>query len=170
MGHADESGTAATARSRPAVVVIGSHLAGTRRRLVAEAERVANDLGSDLVVFSGWSASGGSSEAELMRALWRGEGPVELVLEETARTTVENAARTAPMLLERGVTEAVVVCAPTHLVRARWIFRTIYADHGIEVRFRVTRELPTPGALLWELGAWTVARRQLRRAHAKEGA
>jgi uncharacterized SAM-binding protein YcdF (DUF218 family) len=105
-----------------------------------------------------------------MRALWRGDGPAQLVLEETARTTVENAVRTVPMLLGRGVTEAVVICAPTHLARARWIFRTIYADHGIRVRFRVTREMPTPGALLWELGAWTVARRQLRKAHVKGGA
>lgn len=149
----------------PAVVVLGSHLAGTQRRVVAEAERAARDVGSSLIVFSGWSATGERSEAELMRALWRGTESAELVLEETARTTVENAARTVPMLLQRGVAEAVVICAPTHLVRARWIFRRIYRDHGLQVRFRVTREVPTPGALLWELGAWTVARRQLRRAH-----
>jgi len=152
---------------RPAVVVLGSHLAGTRRRLVAEAERAVRDLGAEIVVLSGWHGSSGRSEARLMRELWRGDRPAAFVLEETARTTVENAARTAPLLRERGATEAVVICAPTHLARARWIFRTVYPDHGIRVRFRVTRELPTPGALLWELGAWTVARRQLRRVHVR---
>jgi uncharacterized SAM-binding protein YcdF (DUF218 family) len=86
------------------------------------------------------------------------------VLEETASTTAENAARTLPLLLERHVTDAVVVCAPLHRVRAGWIFRSVYGGHGIRVRFRTARVLPTPGALLWELGALTVAARQVRAA------
>ena len=65
-----------------------------------------------------------------MRALWRGP-ELELVTEETASTTAENAARSLPLLLERGVTEAVVICAPLHLFRARWIFRRIYEAHGV---------------------------------------
>jgi len=39
-------------------------------------------------VFSGWSPSGGPSEAEQMRTLWRGP-EVELVIEPTARVTAE---------------------------------------------------------------------------------
>jgi uncharacterized SAM-binding protein YcdF (DUF218 family) len=96
-----------------------------------------------------------------MRALWRGPA-VELMLEETAATTVENAVRTLPLLLERGVREAIVVCTPLHLCRARLIFRRIYGAHGIDVRFRIAPVLPTPGALAWELGALTVVVRQLR--------
>jgi uncharacterized SAM-binding protein YcdF (DUF218 family) len=147
----------------PAVVVLGSPLAATRRRLVAEAERAAAALGAELVVLTGCAPDGRESEAELMRALWRGPAPVELVLEETASTTVENAAHTVPLLAERGVTDAVVVCAPLHLARARWIFTKIYGAQGIHVRLRPARVLPTPGALLWELGALTVAARQVRR-------
>ena len=60
------------------------------------------------------------------------------------------------------MTEAVVVCAPAHVLRARWIFRRIYEERGIRVRFAPARVVPTPGALLWELGALTVAARQVR--------
>jgi uncharacterized SAM-binding protein YcdF (DUF218 family) len=151
-----------------AVVVLGSSLRGTRRRLVAEAERVARAAPVELVVFSGWAPAGGASEAALMAALWRGpEGP-ELVLEETATTTAENASRTLPLLLERGVTDAVVVCAPLHRVRAGWMFRRIYGGHGVTVRCRAARVAPTPGAVLWEVGALTVAARQMRAARTEQ--
>ena len=144
--------------SAPAVIVLGSPSADTRRRLVAAAERIA----SGLVVFSGCDG-----EAAQMRALWQGRPDVELLLEDTASTTAENASRTLPLLLERGVTETVVICAPLHLPRARWIFRRVFEPHGISVRFRVARVVPTPGALLWELGAVSVARRQVRDARAE---
>src|SRR5947207_2786567 len=145
--------------SAPAIVVLGSSISGTCRRLVAEAERAATDVGAEVVIFSGWSGSDGPSEAEWMRALWQGSPLAELVIEETASTTAQNASRTLPLLLERGLTEAVVICTPLHLVRARWIFRGIYAPRGIAVRFRVARVAPTPGALVWELGALTLAGR-----------
>jgi len=96
-----------------------------------------------------------------MRGLWVGPD-VELVVDETARTTVENAANTLSALVERGIREAIVVCAPAHALRARWIFRRIYGPHGIRVRMRPARVLPTPAAVMYELGAATVARRQVR--------
>src|ERR1700749_3960284 len=105
---------------RPAIVVPGHRSLGTDgthrisarcKRLVREAEALATADDADVVVFSGWSSTGGPSEAEQMRDAWRGPD-VELVVEPTARNTAENAARTLPLLLERGVTQAVVVCAP----------------------------------------------------------
>jgi uncharacterized SAM-binding protein YcdF (DUF218 family) len=161
--------------SAPAIVVLGNSLVAhdgsvrisrTCRRLVAEAERLAGRIGATTVVFSGWSPGDGPSEAEQMRDLWRGPA-VELVVEETASTTAENAARTLPLLLERGITEAVVICAPLHLGRARWIFRRVYGPHGVTARFRVAPVAPTPGAVAWELGALTVVARQLRAAQAE---
>jgi uncharacterized SAM-binding protein YcdF (DUF218 family) len=139
----------------PAIVVPGTSLPRTRERLVREAERVARRLDARLVAFSG------RGEAEHMRSSWRGPA-IELAVDETATSTVENAARTLPLLLERGVREAVVVCTPAHLLRARWIFTSVYGRHGIATRFRVARVLPTPGALAWELAAAMVARRQVR--------
>jgi uncharacterized SAM-binding protein YcdF (DUF218 family) len=116
-----------------------------------------------MVVLTGWAPIGGPSEAESMRSLWRGPAGVEIMLEERASSTVENAVLTLPLLVERGVTDAVVICAPLHLGRARWIFRKVYGEHGIAVQFRAARVLPTPGALLWEIGALTVVARQVRR-------
>ena len=150
--------------SAPAIVVLGSSLTRAHRRLVAEAERAAAATGAKVVVFSGGSPNGGPSEAEQMASLWRQRSTIALVLEETASTTAQNAARTLPLLLERGVTDAIVICTPLHLFRARWIFRRVYGAHGVEVRFRVARVVPTPGALAWELGALTVVERQLRAA------
>ena len=138
-----------------AVVVPGTTIARTRERLVREAERVAVRTGAGLVVFSG------QDEAEHMRDLWRGPD-AELIVERTATTTAENAARTLPLLADRGVDEAIVVCAPAHSLRAGWIFRRIYGSRGIRVTVRRARVLPTPGALVYELAAATVARRQVR--------
>jgi hypothetical protein len=135
--------------------VPGSTVTRVRERLVREAERVARAVDAHVVVFSG------ASEAGPMRDLWRGP-EVELVVEESATTTAENAARTLPLLLERGVREAIVVCAPAHFLRARWIFRRIYGTGKVAVRFRLARIAPTPGAIAWELAASTVARRQVR--------
>ncbi|MFL5953427.1 MAG: YdcF family protein [Gaiellaceae bacterium] len=138
-----------------AIVVPGSTVARTRERLVREAERAARDRGARILVFSG------AGEAEHMRDLWAGPD-ADLVVEETATSTAENAALTLPLLLERGVREAIVVCAPAHFMRARWIFRRIYGARGIVVGFRAARIAPTPGAIVWELAASTAARRQVR--------
>jgi uncharacterized SAM-binding protein YcdF (DUF218 family) len=155
----------------PALVVLGNGLHGRDGsyrisracgRLVREAERLARRVAPSAVVFSGWSPNGGPSEAEQMRRLWNGPA-TELVVEERAATTVQNAAYTLPLLLERGVREAIVVCAPVHLYRARVIFRRIYGAQGIAVRFRVAPIAPMPGALAWELGALAVLARQLRK-------
>ena len=140
--------------SPPAVVVPGSTVTRVRERLVREAERTALAVNAHVVVFSG------ASEAGPMQDLWHGPD-VELVVEASATTTAENAARTLPLLLERGVREAIVVCAPAHFLRARWIFRRIYGAGNVAVRFRLARIAPTPGAIAWELGAIAVAARQV---------
>jgi uncharacterized SAM-binding protein YcdF (DUF218 family) len=133
------------------------------RRAVAHAARCAGTRLPEVVVFSGWAPSGGTPEAEQMRALWRGPD-VELVVEPTASTTAENAARTLPFLREHGLLEAVVVCTPLHLYRARWFFRRVYAARGIRTSFTTPPTLPTLSAFVWELGALTVRSRQLRAA------
>jgi uncharacterized SAM-binding protein YcdF (DUF218 family) len=135
-------------------------------RLVAEAERVAARVSADAVVFSGWAAGGGRSEAEQMRDAWRGPH-TELVLEPTARNTAENASRTLPLLLERGVGRAVVVCALPHLVRARFLFRGVYGAAGVEARFHALRLVPAPTAVAWELAALPFSPFQLRAARAE---
>jgi uncharacterized SAM-binding protein YcdF (DUF218 family) len=138
----------------------------TCRRVVAHAARLAELRAPELVVFSGWAPNGGASEAEQMRSLWRGPD-VELVLEPTASTTAENAARTLPLVVERRLQQAVVVSTPLHIYRARWFFKQLYSAQGISTSFDTPRLLPTPAALLWELGALTARGRHLRAAEAE---
>src|SRR5947208_12267071 len=138
------------AGNRTAVVVPGHgwpDLAGVHRiserclRLVREAEQLVSSAEAEVVVFSGWSPTGGPSEAEQMRDAWRGPA-VELVVEPTAASTAENAARTLPLLLEREVGDAVVVCAPQHLFRTLVLFRPPYQGSGIDVAVRAARLAP----------------------------
>jgi len=116
------------------------------RRLVVGAERLADRLRPAVVVFTGWSPTGGPSEAEQMRDAWKGPD-VELVVEPTARVTAENAARTLP-----------------HYLRARYFFHSLYSARSVKARLRVVPERPSSRALVWELAALPMARAQLRRA------
>jgi uncharacterized SAM-binding protein YcdF (DUF218 family) len=160
------------AGERTAVVVLGHgrldrqgvHRISARcLRLVREAEPLVTDAGADVVVFSGWSSSGGVSEAEQMRDAWDGAA-VELVVEKTARTTAENAARTLPLLLDRGIRRAIVVCAPTHLFRTRFLFGRLYRRVGLEPEFRAARIPLTLGSIAWELAALPFLPFELRAA------
>jgi uncharacterized SAM-binding protein YcdF (DUF218 family) len=135
-------------------------------RLVREAERLVNAGGADAVVFSGWSSTGGPSEAEQMRDAWSGPD-VELVVEPTARNTAENAVRTLPLLRDRGVARAVVVCAPTHLARTRLLFGRLYRSAGVEVAFRAVAVAPSLRSIAWELAAFPFLPAQLRAARAE---
>jgi uncharacterized SAM-binding protein YcdF (DUF218 family) len=161
--------------SRTAIVVPGHgwldldgmhRISGRCVRLVREAEQLVSSVEADVVVFSGWSPSGGLSEAEQMRQAWRGPA-VELVVEPTAATTAENAARTLPLLVERGVGRAVVVCAPPHLPRTRLLFRRLYGGSGVEVAFRAARLAPTLRSVAWELLALPFVPWQLHAARAE---
>ena len=141
----------------------------TRRclRLIQEAERLVSSGGADVVVFSGWSSTGGPSEAEQMRDAWRGPD-VELVVEPTARNTAENAARTLPLLRERRIERAVVVCAPTHLARTRLLFGRLYRGAGVRGRVpRRRRRAEPPLRSMWELAAFPFLPAQLRAARAE---
>lgn len=133
--------------------------------LIAEAERLAATLEPELVVFTGWSSTGGESEAEQMKAAWGGP-PIELVAEPTARTTAENASRSLALLLEREIGAAVVVCTPLHLARTSLFFGRLYRANGLAVSFRVARVRPSVRAVVWELSALPLVPFQLRSAHA----
>jgi uncharacterized SAM-binding protein YcdF (DUF218 family) len=135
---------------------------------VAEAERLAEELDPAAVVLSGWSPTGGPSEAQQMRDAWRGP-PVELVVEPTARNTAQNASRTLPLLLDRGIDAAVVVCAPFHLLRTRLFFGPLYRMNDVAVRYRVAPVRWPLGALVWELGALPFAPMQLLAARSEVG-
>jgi hypothetical protein len=134
------------------------------RLLLERAAQLAEERHPRAVIFSGWAARREPSEAEQMLHGWPGRRDVELVAETTAASTAQNACRTLPLLLERGVREATVVCAPLHRARVAYFFGGLYEGFGIRCDVRVAWALPTPPALAWELAAATVARRQRRAA------
>jgi uncharacterized SAM-binding protein YcdF (DUF218 family) len=134
--------------------------------LVREAERIARQTPVDAVIFTGWAPRGGESEAEQMRDAWRGPD-VELVVEPTASVTAENASRTVPMLVERRIRRAIVVCARFHVYRTRFFFSRLYAAAGITAELRVAQVPTGVRALAWEIAAAAVCRRQLRAAKAE---
>jgi uncharacterized SAM-binding protein YcdF (DUF218 family) len=162
-------------RLRTAIVVPGhggaeddsTHRISDRcRQLVNEAGRVAAALDPEVVVLTGWSSSGGVSEAEQMKDAWSGPA-VELLVEPTARSTAENASRSLSLLVERGIRAAVVVCAPVHLLRAWLLFGRLYRERGVDVRFHLAFVRPSFRAVAWELAALPLVPAQLRLARAE---
>jgi uncharacterized SAM-binding protein YcdF (DUF218 family) len=141
-------------------------ISATCRGLLREAERIAERTRVDAVILTGWAPNGGASEAEQMRDAWRGP-EVELVVEPTASVTAENASRTVPLLVERGIERAIVVCARFHVYRSRFFFSRLYEAAGIRAEFRVADAPTGVRALAWELAAAMVCRRQLRAAKAE---
>jgi uncharacterized SAM-binding protein YcdF (DUF218 family) len=153
-------------------IVVPGHSVGGRvsarcRRILAVAAELAERRTPRLVVFSGWAAGRGPSEAEQMLDAWPGRRDVELVAEPTARTTAENASRSLPLLRDRGVTQATIVCSSVHAPRARYIFCELFRRFGIDCEVLAARTFPSPSAVAWEVGALTVARRQRRGALAE---
>ena len=156
-----------------AVVVLGNESRGPGGvyristacvRLVREAERLAAQNAVAAVVFTGRTRGTGPSEAEQMRDEWHGPAGVEIVVEPTAARTAENASRTLPLLAERGIRRAHVVCTAFHRHRVQYFFTRLYAAAGIETELHAVPVARTARALAWELGALPACRRQLRAA------
>ena len=100
-------------------------------RLARAAEIATPD---DVVVLSGWARVPGThSEAELMRAAWRGAAR-EVVVDPDARTTVENMANALNDVLRVGAREVVVVTSRWHAPRAKAALRWLLRSTGVRVR------------------------------------
>jgi uncharacterized SAM-binding protein YcdF (DUF218 family) len=134
--------------------------------LVREAERLAASGAASVVVFTGWSRGGEPSEAEQMRDAWRGP-ELELVVEPSASVTAENAARTLPLLVSRGVRRALILCTPWHRHRTRFFFSRLYALGGVEAEVRAVPGPLGVRSFAHEVAALPLARRQLRAAQAE---
>jgi hypothetical protein len=136
----------------------GSHgISDVCRACVARAA----ELPADVVVFTGWSSTGGPSEAEQMRALWTRDD-ADVLIEPNARMTAENATNSLGVLLEHGgIDRATIVCSIRHRVRVPYFFGALFESRGIAVDYEfVRRPLPRPRIWLEELVALAVMRRQ----------
>ena len=107
--------------------------AESRARL-RHALRLARRGGARAVVLTGYTSTGGLSEAEQMKGAWD-ESVAPALLETAGRDTAENASRTLPILLAVGEAPRVtVVSSPWHL-RVPWYFAP-YREYGFDVSYR----------------------------------
>ncbi len=120
------------------VVVMGVGLSPTggpsramRRRMGLGIEMFKKS-GAQALLVTGGPAGGAVTEADIMRdlALDAGLDPSRIVLEPTARSTYENAHRSARIIRDRGWSRALVVTDRVHVPRALLSFR----NAGIRVR------------------------------------
>ena len=126
-------------------------------RLECAAEVATAD---DVVVLSGWARrSARHSEAELMRAAWRGSAR-EVVVDPDARTTVENMANALNDVLRVGAREVVVVTSSWHAPRAKAALRWLLLHTGVRVR-SVSPTGRSRRAAVRELALWPLLPFQL---------
>lgn len=98
------------------------------------------------VVLTGYTHTGGLSEAEQMQRTWEIDD-VPTLLEVAGRDTAENASRSLPIVLAMGGVRRVVVVTSLWHVRAPFFFAP-YRRHGLAVELRPARPLRGWGHLL----------------------
>jgi len=114
----------------------------------------------DVVVLSGWARVAHTrSEAELMRAAWRGQAS-EVVVDPDARTTVDNVANALDDIARTQAREVLVVTSSWHAPRAKAALRWLLRSTGIHVRAVTPPERSVRAALL-ELPLWVLLPFQL---------
>ncbi len=165
------------ARPRPDVVIVlgaSTSPAGgptpTLRRRVVKGVRTFEETGAEALLMTGGPAGSRPAEAEVMRDLARLAGaPEERIFVETeARSTFENARRSADIMRLHGWTRAVVVTDAMHLPRALLAFRGVgirATGRGARMVWRVGRFRTPFHYLAYEIAgiAWYAARIMLRR-------
>ena len=114
------------------------------------------------VILTGYSRTGGFSEAEQMEAEWSVPG-VPAVLEDAGRNTAENASRSLPIVRAIGDIRRVTVVTSTWHLRAPFFFRP-FRRFGLETSFRFSPRGRWPRMLWHELTQLPAARRERREA------
>jgi glucosamine-6-phosphate deaminase len=134
--------------------------AHSRARL-GRAVRLCQETPVRAVVLTGYTHTGGLSEAEQMQREWP-LGDIPVLLEVAGRNTAENASRTLPIVLALGVAGRVSVVTSLWHVRAPYFFAP-YRAFGLELDMRPARPLRGwPHLLAEELGGLAGMARQRR--------
>ena len=114
-------------------------------------------------VLTGYTSTGGLSEAEQMKSAWD-EHAAPALLEVAGRNTAENASRSLPLLLAIGDIRHVVVVTSAWHLRTPWFFAP-YRGLGLDVSYRVSfAHGAWPRMLAEELRGARTARSQRARA------
>ena len=160
---------------RTAIVIPGSEVrrrGGYRispvcRRQVAAAGRLAAERRVEAVVFTGCSRGSGPSEAEQMRDAWDGPGRRARRRADGAHDGGERGAHAAAAPSSAGSSARSWSRAPLHVFRSRFFFPRRVRRGRHRDRAPRGRAVPSPRAVVWELGAAPLVRRQLRAVQAE---
>ncbi|HEY6692215.1 MAG TPA: 6-phosphogluconolactonase [Solirubrobacteraceae bacterium] len=126
------------------------------------AEWIARRHPTLAAVLTGYTSTGGLSEAEQMRAAWS-VADVPPLLEVAGRDTAENASRSLPLVLALGDARRVTVVTSAWHLRAPYHFRA-WRDHGLDVGFAFDWRGDWPRMIVHELRGLRTVRAERRRA------
>ena len=129
---------------------------------VHRAEWIARNRPTLAAILTGYTSTGGLSEAEQMRAAWR-VADVPPVLEVAGRNTAENATRSLPLVLALGDARRVTVVTSAWHLRAPYHFRA-WRRHGLDVGFAFDWRGDWGRMLANELRGMRAVRAERRRA------
>jgi len=133
------------------------------RARLRHAARLAQETPIRAVILTGYTSTGGLSEAEQMKTAWD-EHQAPALLEEAGRDTAENASRSLPILLALGEARNILVISSGWHIRVPWFFAP-YRDFGLHVEYRPSfTDGRWPRMLVHELREARSARRQRRSA------
>jgi glucosamine-6-phosphate deaminase len=118
------------------------------RARLRRAARLCRRRPARAVILTGYTRTGGLSEAEQMEAEWAGDPPA--VMEDAGRDTAENASRSLPLIAAMGDVRRVTVVTSAWHLRAPYFFAP-YRRFGLRVSFRFTLRGRWPRMLWHEL-------------------
>ena len=130
--------------ARHAVIVLGHRepgisaehrISGESLERLQRAERLVHRDPARVAILTGYTTTGGLSEAEQMALGWRDQD-VPALLEVAGRDTAENASRSWPLVQALGGIDRVTVVTSFWHVRARFFFAAPYVRRGVEVQMR----------------------------------
>ena len=135
------------------------------RARLRRAERECRRDPPRAVILTGYSRTGGLSEAEQMKAEWS-LPDVPALLEDAGRNTAENASRSLPIIRAIGDIRRVTVVTSSWHIRAPYFFAP-YRVFGLRLSFRTTPHGSWPRMLPHELRSLPAMRRERRQAMAE---
>ncbi len=135
------------------------------RARLRRAERECRRDPPRAVILTGYTRTGGLSEAEQMEEEWSLPN-VPVLLEDAGRDTAENASRSLPIIRAIGDIRRIAVVTSSWHLRAPYFFAP-YRVFGLRLSFRFTARGSWPRMLWHELRNLPAARRARRRAMAE---
>jgi uncharacterized SAM-binding protein YcdF (DUF218 family) len=135
----------AGARSDRALIVLGHRepgisaehrISSESRARLRHARRLAERSPVRAVVLTGWTSTGGLSEAEQMKGSWD-ESLAPALLEVAGRNTAENASRSFPLVRALGDVRHVIVVSSAWHIRVPYFFAP-YRRYGLRVSYRTS--------------------------------